>query len=509
MRKGIWLPIAIGLLLTGQVVIWLLIVKATEDRIHAETRARLPVITEKLRENSLCWRIHTERSLPAGGAFTLLAPSEGILNDFDTISDYTYFNGEKMAAVHMPRMPLLMPCAVDIQVKFRFMLPPGSLDTTSKGLGVKVAEEMEKALWTNRGPHKLKLLDTTLLAKLVEEELRIEPIEQVQYAVVDTTTGEVVYSSPGMEKNMLEGSHSIPLFAPDQPGVPWELSIHYPDERTAIMTAEMPWLLFLVLVAAGVSLVISNSVRSAREQRKLADMRMDLVSNISHEFNTPIANITLALETLRKVPGKASRISNEQLWDIIHMESQRLQGTIRKVLDVSLFENQKIGLMQEVHDMHALLDNTVDRFILRSEKENVRFVRSFNAEHNWLKFDATYLSHVFQTIIDNAIKYGGPGVLITVSTRDMRDGICIEIADNGPGISKEDRQRIFEKFYRARRADRYAVQGTGIGLYHARQVVEAHGGTLRSQERPGGGTVFQIFIPYDTHFHDKVAGSRG
>jgi two-component system phosphate regulon sensor histidine kinase PhoR len=321
-------------------------------------------------------------------------------------------------------------------------------------------------------------------------------------------TGQVLHHSA--EANvaaLIKEGYKQPVFTRDQSGMALALLVHFPGERASIMWSELPWLVGLLTLMGLLMFGVRQYVRSAREQRKLARMQMDLVSNITHEFNTPISNIALALETLKKSPTSGSRISNDQLWDIIHVENKRLHANIRRVLDVSMLEGKQMILEPELHDVHALLSDALEGFGPAITREGAKVSTHFGAMEHWVRVDATYIGNMFQALIDNALKYGGKGVHIELRTEDGPEGVLIEISDDGPGIAPDEREMVFEKFYRIRRPDRYAVKGTGIGLYYARQVIEAHGGSIKVTGDRKKGSCFRIHLPVEATWHAALARS--
>ena len=113
--------------------------------------------------------------------------------------------------------------------------------------------------------------------------------------------------------------------------------------------------------------------------------------------------------------------------------------------------------------------------------------------------DATYLTNVFHSLLDNAIRYGRAPRRVNIATRDTSSGLRITIADNGPGIPASEQQLVFNKFFRGTNGREASVKGTGIGLYFARKVVMAHGGTIALNAGPAGGVEVELVLPKPAH----------
>lgn len=486
---------------------WMTTVRTEIKRLDAEIAKRMEHIAARLRLESTCVELHAQRRVLGGEPFCLMAPSEVDAGHLDTITTYRAVQEPADKVLHMAQLPMPLPAIVDIRLRVRYQ-PPLPSDAGSYGAAIdpKYEHTLNESLRWNGG--QLPIVDWQLLEQLMSENMGIGPLAQVEYMVVDTLKKELLRTSEQADTVALweEGFYE-PIYLREQAGPPLVLIARYPHGAREVALAEMPMLAAFLLLVMGLALALWQHSRATLAKEKLAQMQIDLVSNITHELNTPIANIALALDTLRKTPGGGSRISNDQLWDIIHVENKRLHANIKKVLDVSMLDGKQLMLQPEMHDVNVLLTAVAEEFRLAAQRRNITMDLNLRAQKPWVRADATYITNVFHSLIDNAIKYGGDRAHVILTTSDQQAGVMVEVYDNGPGIPKTDRELVFQKFYRVRNGDRYAVKGTGIGLFYARQVIEAHGGwiNLANDERPG--CCFQMLVPSESKANDKVANS--
>jgi signal transduction histidine kinase len=500
----IWLPaLLVAILLTGSAV-WSGTVRSKIARASVDRQERLELVATALRDRATCVQLHAKRTMNGSSPFFLLVPNEQRAGTLDTITQYTGRTAMRDTLLHMPLIPLGQPAIVDMTLRFEFVSPEALAKARNEGLlagGAPGQGGQEAEVWT--------WLDTAYISEQIRTHMHTTLFTEVEFALYDTLQRSTVFASPPCDTNELfEEGNMVPLFTSEHPGPPVVLVARYPGAAMIVARSELPILLLFVALLGGLAFVVRQSLRAMQAKNKLAQMQMDLVSNITHEFNTPIANIALALETLKKAPTMGSRLSNDRIWDIVHVENKRLHANIKKVLDVSMLEGGQLVLEREHHDVNAILSGATNTFELALTRQHGELTKRLNAQHSWASVDHTYLGNVFQCVLDNAVKYGGEGVHIALTTEDLDGGVMIEVRDNGPGIPSEDRELVFEKFYRVRSTDRYSVKGTGIGLFYARRVVEAHGGWVRIAKPISRGTTLRMFIPHEPHSDAKARVDR-
>lgn len=244
---------------------------------------------------------------------------------------------------------------------------------------------------------------------------------------------------------------------------------------------------------------------SQRKQVRLNRLHESFLSNITHELKTPIASIRLATETLllRKIPEQTQKGFLERTLS----ESIRLQNLVDSILVAARLESKSYSKNKEVTDLVGLVENCVENFRERvGNDRTVHFEKKYTLKKQefLLEGDPIQLQMLFDNLLSNAFKYTNQGGTITITSQLTPKFFSVSIADDGVGIDKEALSKIFDKFYRAEGTSRIRVQGSGLGLFIARSVVQAHGGTLTaSSEGPEKGAKFYV------SFEGKTAARRG
>ena len=230
------------------------------------------------------------------------------------------------------------------------------------------------------------------------------------------------------------------------------------------------------------------------EQQRLEDMRKEFVANVSHELRTPLTSIKSYSETL--LDGAVDdRETAEQFLAVINTEADRMTRLIRDLLQLSRLDNQQTQWNFEKMSLVELIKNTVERMKIEvdSRRQNIEcFVVNEVPE---IEGDYGRLEQVAFNIIGNAVKYTPEGGNITVFVGRMRNGVYFKVADTGIGIPEENIDRIFERFYRVDKARSREMGGTGLGLSIAKEIVEAHNGTIDIKSKAGVGTEVTVRLP--------------
>ena len=221
---------------------------------------------------------------------------------------------------------------------------------------------------------------------------------------------------------------------------------------------------------------------------------------MTHEFNTPVASISLATQMMKNEKVLADPEKIKRYSGIIEEENKRLSGHIENVLQVARYDKGEFKLnITDIH-INELLTDISDSLSLRINSDNGEMVRHLDATNDLIRGDKAHLTNVFYNILENAIKYRKDSeLLITLSTQSSNKGLTISFQDNGIGISKEDQKMIFQKFYRVPTGNIHNVKGFGLGLSYVKIIVDAHRGSIKLESELGVGSKFEIFLPYDAH----------
>lgn len=266
--------------------------------------------------------------------------------------------------------------------------------------------------------------------------------------------------------------------------------------RSQLRGAAVMWFSMLACLLAGVAF----AMRAAAREAQVAQLKSAFVSNVSHEMKTPLASIRAFAETL-----EAGRVRDsgraQEYYRAIHKESLRLSGLIDNVLDLSRLEAGAMRFEARLADAGSLVEEVLED--LRRQPHTAGFEIALEVCRPLppVRVDRAAMASVVANLVGNAVKYSRAEPWIGVRVEAERDSVSIAVEDRGIGIEARDQRRIFDKFYRANTSLVHDVKGAGLGLALAREIVEAHGGGIRVESRPGEGSTFTVRLP--------AAGLRG
>jgi two-component system phosphate regulon sensor histidine kinase PhoR len=257
------------------------------------------------------------------------------------------------------------------------------------------------------------------------------------------------------------------------------------------------------MVLVVVILFFGYSLFVILQQKRLSEIQKDFINNMTHEFKTPISTIAISADVLKnpdivKQPERLLRYAT-----IIQNESHRLKNQVERVLQMAVADKREIKLKLEIVDIHQIIEKSVQSIqtILDTRKGKIHY--SFKALRSELIGDTLHLTNIIYNLLDNAIKYCDRQPEIYVTTLSVRNGVLIQIKDNGIGISPEAQSLIFEKFYRVPTGNLHNVKGFGLGLNYVKVLVKAHKGYIKLNSKVNEGSIFSIFLPYGEVEHEK------
>ncbi|HYC39407.1 MAG TPA: HAMP domain-containing sensor histidine kinase [Chitinophagaceae bacterium] len=252
-------------------------------------------------------------------------------------------------------------------------------------------------------------------------------------------------------------------------------------------------ILFTIIIISAFYLTLRTMLR----QKKLAKIKNDFINNMTHEFKTPIATISLAVDAMRNEKVLEDREKLHYFSTIIKEENQRMNRQVETILKASQLEKQQTELNLKPVHVHEIIGDVVDNFTLQLQQKNGRVELELNAKDDLIEADEVHFSNLVNNLVDNAVKYSKENVplLIRVSTESNTRNFILRIEDNGIGMNRETLKRIFERFYRAHTGNIHNVKGFGLGLSYVETMVEAHGGQISADSALGKGSVFTVELP--------------
>jgi signal transduction histidine kinase len=277
----------------------------------------------------------------------------------------------------------------------------------------------------------------------------------------------------------------------------WRLTIrsrHSTPAQWAAWNFKLNMTLSVLMTVALLSGIIL-ALRAAQRQMRLSQMKTDFVSNVSHELRTPLASIRVFAEFL-----KMGRVSEEEkireYGEYIETESRRLTQLVNNILDFSRIESGRKTYDFNETDPSALVHHTLKTFDIQIKQRGFSVnVREPQGPLPAVFVDEESMAQALINLLDNAIKYSGAAHEIEIELAHAAGFVTIAVHDHGIGLSREDQQKVFEKFYRVCTGLVHETRGSGLGLSLVKHIVEAHKGRITVESEPGRGSTFTIHLP--------------
>jgi two-component system phosphate regulon sensor histidine kinase PhoR len=273
------------------------------------------------------------------------------------------------------------------------------------------------------------------------------------------------------------------------------ISIVIPDYKSVVMK-QMRWMIFGVIFF---TLIIVSAfyvtVRTLLMQKKLSEIKNDFINNMTHEFKTPLATISLAVDAMRNDKVVQDREKSAYFSGIIKEENRRMNKQVETILQAALIDRQELQLKLQPLHVNEVIRRVMDNFKLQLEEINAHVILQLDDGYDMAEADEIHFNNLVSNLVDNAIKYSREKLMIRIQTQRTGKNMSIRIEDNGIGMTKETQRRIFEKFYRAHTGNMHNVKGFGLGLSYVKSVVDAHNGRIKVESTVGKGTIFSLEIP--------------
>jgi two-component system, OmpR family, phosphate regulon sensor histidine kinase PhoR len=258
----------------------------------------------------------------------------------------------------------------------------------------------------------------------------------------------------------------------------------------------LTWMIFGAVIFTIIILTAFYlTVRTLLAQKKLSEIKSDFINNMTHEFKTPLATISLAVDALKNEKVQHDKEKMQYFSGIIKEENKRMNKHVETILQAALMDKQELKLNLKPLHAHEIISRVVDNFRLQLEDKQGKIELTLNAKEDLVKADEVHFTNLVSNLIDNAIKYSKEDLYIRVYTHCTHKHFIFRVEDNGIGMSKESVKRIFEKFYRAHTGNIHNVKGFGLGMSYVKTVVDAHRGRIKVDSTLGKGSVFTVEIP--------------
>jgi signal transduction histidine kinase len=236
---------------------------------------------------------------------------------------------------------------------------------------------------------------------------------------------------------------------------------------------------------------LAASALSARNVREQKDQISALVSDISHQTKTPVANLRLYAQLLSEQP---LTLQGKDCAAAISAQAEKLQTLIEALVKTSRLETGILALHPQPGEISPVVERAAAQYAPKAVEKGIALTVGQRAGS--AVFDAKWTEEAVCNLLDNAVKYTPSGAAVTVEVKNYELFSAIRVSDTGPGISEEEQAKIFGRFYRASGA--WQAEGVGIGLYLTRQIAEKQGGYVKVESIPGKGSTFSLYIPRES-----------
>ena len=270
----------------------------------------------------------------------------------------------------------------------------------------------------------------------------------------------------------------------------------YFDKREKNLLDSMGTMFIASLVAIIILFSLFGiTVLSLLRDKKILGRTTDLINNIAHEFKTPMASIALACGMLKreKVLSDPKNVSHYS--DVIHTENNRLRQQVDQLLKLACIERGELTLNANEVSLHSLVSECASCLDIQLKERNGSIEFKLDASQDKVKVDEELLQHVFKNLIDNAVKYSTDSPKIKITTVTKNNELCISISDEGIGMTKDEQNNVFDRYYRAHTGDIHNVKGFGIGLSYCKMIIDAHKGSIKVWSKKNIGSTFTVVLP--------------
>lgn len=353
-------------------------------------------------------------------------------------------------------------------------------DIISVNIGKKVEDRIDKKQLNDEIGHELKNfgIDTDFL-----------------FGVHKSHKDTLVLLKEGTDVTELKKSKTRTYLFPDEIfNEPNQLIIYFPNKNVYLLSSISGMLALSIILIVVITSLFYKTLQMFIQQKKITQIKNDLINNITHEFKTPISTISVACEALKEPELVKGQSSVDRYAAIIKEENERLRMMVETLLNTAAFEKETVHITMEKIDINDIILSTIRKFesVVAQRNGIINFLPA--DEISIINADKFHLINVICNLVDNSIKYNEREPVIDIKTSVTPEGIKISIGDNGIGIATDQLNKIFETFYRVPTGNIHNVRGNGIGLSYSKQIVEAHGGKISVISRPGEGSRFEITL---------------
>jgi two-component system phosphate regulon sensor histidine kinase PhoR len=339
-------------------------------------------------------------------------------------------------------------------------------------------------------------LDTAQLRRLLKSQLMEKGITESFELGIKPGDGELIGIGKLLDSQVLlrEGLQSK-LFPNDILGNDNFIYVYFPEKSSHVFRQVWLPISSSILFILVIIFCFYYAIRIILKQKALSDIKNDFINNMTHEFKTPLATVSLAVEALQDPELSNQDTFRNRYLGIIREENKRLVTQVEKVLQAAALDRNEFNLKLESIHLPAMLQACMDQFALQVENRGGKLEFSGEMKDPYIVGDIFHLTHLFNNLLDNANKYSPSNPKIRVAVKEQGSEVQITLQDQGIGMSRDAVKKIFDKFYRVPTGNVHDVKGFGLGLSYVKTMLEAHHGTIQVQSELGKGSTFTINLP--------------
>ncbi|MDO5616821.1 MAG: HAMP domain-containing sensor histidine kinase, partial [Cruoricaptor ignavus] len=341
-----------------------------------------------------------------------------------------------------------------------------------------------------------KRVNANVVDSVVSRELKINGISsEFGFAIFDKNNKITNISDDDYTKQQQNTIYSQPLFKDSSGKTIYTLSLVFPRKNQSLIKNNLPMLLGTFLSLLTILGIYVTSINYMMRQKKIADVKTDFINNMSHEFKTPLATISVATDSLANEIIATNPDKVKYYSQLIKQENLRMKKQVENVLNMSKLERNEVQLFLKETNMRELIGRITESFQLIVNERKGSLTTEFTANKYKIKVDEFHLSNTLVNLLDNANKYSPETPEIKIKTKNEANWYVIEISDKGMGMEPQNKGKIFDKFFREETGNIHNVKGQGLGLSYVKKIVELHKGQIHVDSQKGKGSTFTIKLP--------------
>jgi two-component system phosphate regulon sensor histidine kinase PhoR len=363
-----------------------------------------------------------------------------------------------------------------------------------------VNDMMVQAFRDNIYSDQSRRIDIAFLDSVIRNELAGDDLPQnYKFAVANDSNRVFSFSSNPQTydpKLVLGEAGKTVLFPSNIIDENIHLYLFFPDKRSFVLQEMQNSLIISLILVVFIIASLIIMFRTIIEQKRLSEMKSDFISNMTHEFKTPISTISLACQAMSDTDmiDEQSNAAVSPYVKMINQENNRLETLVESILQSAVIEKGDIKYKDEEINLVQLVENEIEkaRFRIKSIDGKIEFNDMFESVE--FQADKMHVTNIISNLLDNAIKYSKENPLIKVSLESDNKHVYLNVSDNGIGIKKEHIPRLFDKLYRVPTGNIHNVKGFGLGLSYVKAICDHYKWEIKVKSNYGEGTTFTILF---------------